>query len=720
MTKDELLDKLNQDYRMKCVKEKVKYTRSGYSKYKTRTLIEMRHDPEYELYHEKEIPTEPIDFDSMKRLANKSVNHAFKAFCDILRKDVLFYSRKMIDNDNLSAYVKEIELSPTTFSANVQHRNGKYFALDYAIRSIKDMVYVDLCKKYKCHSFYIKSNGTLHPYEFNTKDFYDKVRSGVLDRINTAILYETLGQNALYHESVLAVSKRQLVLDEIPENFIELYPKARLMNRRWKLHVGPTNSGKTYESLEELRNVHRGLYLAPLRLLALEVQERLLENSVLCNLTTGEEEDIIEGATHCSSTIEKLDINKYYDLCVIDEAQMIVDRDRGWAWTRAILGVCASEVHVCMSENALNIVCRLIQECGEEYEVIRHNRNTELIFEEKPFQYPNDVRKHDALVVFSRKSVLAVASELEAIGKKVSVLYGNLPYKVRKEELRKFRDGDTDIVVTTDCIGMGMNINVERVVFLSSHKFDGVSQRPLNSSEVKQIAGRAGRMGMFEKGYVNALEERKYIKKTLEKKYTDIPFARFEFPETLINLDEKLSDILIIWSKITDNYLFVKTDLQRSLLLCRYLEQFDLTKEQMLKFINIPFDERNRDLLWMWERLIKDYVKHINLSDVYIYNYFQQISHLTDLTYLETAYKKMDLLFSFLKSINSDNEELYKRINQEKEAISTKIIQEMKKRKTSFKSCRRCSKKMAWNHPYSICEECHESSYRYWDDFEYF
>ena len=66
------------------------------------------------------------------------------------------------------------------------------------------------------------------------------------------------------------------------------------MHRHFILHIGGTNSGKTYQSLERLKEVETGIYLAPLRLLALEV----IESNVMCSLSTGEEEDIVPNATH--------------------------------------------------------------------------------------------------------------------------------------------------------------------------------------------------------------------------------------------------------------------------------------------------------------------------------------------------------------------------------------------------------------------------------------
>ena len=347
------------------------------------------------------------------------------------------------------------------------------------------------------------------------------------------------------------------------------------------------------------------------------------------------------------------------------------------------------------------------------YTIVRHTRNTELKFETNGFQYPRDVKPHDALIVFSRKNVLSVASELEQKGHKVSILYGALPYPVRKSELAKFTNGETDVLVSTDCIGMGVNVNIERIVFLQTTKFDGFNNRLLNISEVKQISGRAGRYGIFDTGYVNATQDRKYIKELLFDSYDDIPLAKINFPETLLNLDEKLSDTLITWSKIPDKGIFVKTDIERDLKLCRYLEQFNYDKIQMLAFINMPFDERNQDILYMWQRLVKTFAKGtLNLQQE-----MRRIPNTEELMALEQLHKEYDLIFSFMKAANLNNEEIFEKVKERKFEISMKIIEILKKKKTNFKKCSRCGKKLAWNYPYSICQPCYAASRNYYDDF---
>eukprot|EP00951_Prasinocladus_malaysianus_P047976 scaffold653284_cov61-Prasinocladus_malaysianus.AAC.1 len=48
-------------------------------------------------------------------------------------------------------------------------------------------------------------------------------------------------------------------------------------------------------------------------------------------------------------------------------------------------------------------------------------------------------------------------------------------------------------MVASDAVGMGLNLNIRRVVFHTLEKYDGVERAPVSVSHIKQIAGRAGR-----------------------------------------------------------------------------------------------------------------------------------------------------------------------------------------------------------------------------------
>jgi ATP-dependent RNA helicase SUPV3L1/SUV3 len=119
------------------------------------------------------------------------------------------------------------------------------------------------------------------------------------------------------------------------------------MKRKVICHTGPTNSGKTFEALQRLKAARRGVYSGPLRLLAWEVCNTMRRAGVKCDLVTGQERDCEESSGHVSCTVEMTDLSEHYDVAVIDEFQLIGDQDRGWAWSRAFLGLQADELHVC-------------------------------------------------------------------------------------------------------------------------------------------------------------------------------------------------------------------------------------------------------------------------------------------------------------------------------------------------------------------------------------
>ena len=278
-----------------------------------------------------------------------------------------------------------------------------------------------------------------------------------------------------------------------------LFPQARLMRRQIHLHLGPTNSGKTHAAIERLRAAGNGLYAAPLRLMAMEWADRLNGDGVPTDLVTGEEVIRVEGARHLSVTIEMSPLRTPIEVAVIDEAQLIGDEERGWAWTQAILGLPARELHLTGSPDAEPWVRLLADMTGEEVTVHRYERLVPLLPTGGPVR-PGELRAGDAIVAFSRASVMRLRSEAASAGFEVATIYGALSPEVRREEARRFRTGEAQVVVATDAIGMGLNLPVRRVLLAEGGKFDGVERRPLLDSEIRQIVGRAGRFGLTDEG----------------------------------------------------------------------------------------------------------------------------------------------------------------------------------------------------------------------------
>lgn len=279
----------------------------------------------------------------------------------------------------------------------------------------------------------------------------------------------------------------------------EWYPATRAMQRKIHLHVGPTNSGKTYHALKALEAAKTGVYAGPLRLLAHEVYSRFKAKGKRCALVTGEEQRIPEGdeSYFASCTVEMTPLNQRVDVAVIDEIQMIGDDERGWAWTQALLGVQAKELHLCGEERSVPLIKAICAKIGDEVVVHNYKRLSGL----QPMQESlkgrfENLRKGDAVVSFSRVNLHTLKAGIEkTTGKKCAIVYGSLPPESRAQQAALFNDPDNDYdyLAASDAIGMGLNLEIKRVVFEAVAKHDGTKVRTLTIPELKQIGGRAGR-----------------------------------------------------------------------------------------------------------------------------------------------------------------------------------------------------------------------------------
>ncbi len=541
----------------------------------------------------------------------------------------------------------------------------------------------------------------------------------VRSRLNEMVVYEQISQNPKYVKAAGRIRKSmeakmllyQNIQTSTPNDYTTLFPLARQMKRHFILHIGPTNSGKTYQAMQQLMEAESGIYLAPLRLLAYEQYEKMNTEGCPCSMITGEERIIMPGSFHQSSTIEMMNLAEEWDMAVIDEAQMVADSQRGGSWTAAILGLRAKTIHVCASPDAERILTRMIKSCKDTVEVVYHERKTPLKMDEEAenFVFPDDVKKGDALVVFSRKDVHSVAAELQDSGIKCSIVYGSLPYDVRHREAGKFADGTTDVVVATDAIGMGMNLPIRRVVFLQTVKFDGVRERPLTVSEVKQIAGRAGRYGIYDVGYVGAYYDYDIIEKLLGYKAPPVSKAMINIPEEFLEKDGKISTILELWNQIPAADYYDKGDINEKIRVARALEEIEDDREVIRKFIRIPANPDNKDTFDVYTSFYRNlvYGEEVPLEETMseFDGSFINPADKGALQILETSSAVYDFLYAFTRLFGSEDD-LYP-ILEVKRQISEKIFEILDRQKLSMKSCKQCGKKLKWSYKYNVCQECY-------------
>lgn len=502
---------------------------------------------------------------------------------------------------------------------------------------------------------------------------------------------------------------RSALLNAVPEHYRDLYPLARQMRRKFILHLGPTNSGKTYEGVERLRYARNGIYLGPLRLLAAEQFETLNKDGTPCSLVTGEEQIRVPDSRVQSSTVEMADLRTRYDVAVIDECQMIADRDRGGAWTAAILGLCADEIHACASPDAEGLLTRIITECGDELEIVRHRRMVPLVAEKEGFRFPASVRRGDALIVFSKARVHAVAAELKRQGWRVSLIYGALPPDVRRDQAERFQEGDAQVVVSTDAIAMGMNLPIQRVVFLESEKFDGDITRPLTDAEIKQIAGRAGRYGQYDVGYVNAYGFKGIVAQALNKPLYPLTEAVISFPESLLGLPLPLSQIINQWLAMKDKGCFSKASTERMAALAAMMETPKTDKALLYRFLCIPFDEEDPDLLNRWKAMYRAECnrEHIEVEKELPWPPEPEDCTTAMLDGLEADYRCCDLYYNYARLFMEEPDDLLEEIQRRKGLISEGIIHILSTQKLQQRTCPSCKAPLPWNWSYRVCDVCH-------------
>ncbi|QRW00869.1 ATP-dependent RNA helicase SUV3L, mitochondrial [Ceratobasidium sp. AG-Ba] len=342
-------------------------------------------------------------------------------------------------------------------------------------------------------------------------------------------------------------------------NQIEWYPHARSIRRKIIMHVGPTNSGKTYNALQALAAAPSGVYAGPLRLLAHEVWQRINRGSVTpkqpplgetpaeiegvvdlddaapisittesptdpqvavksvptkpsppavyqgrpCNLVTGEEQRVVSPtATLLACTVEMIPKHLFWDVGVIDEIQMIADPTRGGAWTSAVLGLAARELHLCGEDTVVDLIRSLCAMTGDELIINRYERLTPL--EVAPHSLKgrlDNIEPGDCVVTFSRSQIFETKRHIEeATGLRCAVVYGRLPPEIRSEQAQLFNTEESgyDVIVASDSVGMGLNLKIKRVVFMRTEKWAGKTMMPLSIPLIKQIGGRAGRFGVHK------------------------------------------------------------------------------------------------------------------------------------------------------------------------------------------------------------------------------
>ena len=272
--------------------------------------------------------------------------------------------------------------------------------------------------------------------------------------------------------------------------------------------LGPTNTGKTFLAIETMLSFQSGMIGFPLRLLAREVYDKIVQkiDPKKVALITGEEKIIPLDAKYFLCTVESMPVDKNLEFVAIDEIQMCSDHERGHIFTDRLLNLRGEKLTMFMGSNTIkNIILKL----DGDIEFINKDRLSKLIY--VGHKKISRIERKSAIIAFSTEEVYAIAELIRQQKGGAAIVMGSLSPKTRNAQVDLYQSGDVDYLVATDAIGMGINMDLDNVYFSNLKKFDGKKLRRLNLSEIGQISGRAGRYlndGSFgitgEAGEINA------------------------------------------------------------------------------------------------------------------------------------------------------------------------------------------------------------------------
>ncbi|KAH9764895.1 DExH-box ATP-dependent RNA helicase DExH16 [Citrus sinensis] len=346
------------------------------------------------------------------------------------------------------------------------------------------------------------------------------------------------------------------------------YPLARKKVRKVILHVGPTNSGKTHQALSRLESSSSGIYCGPLRLLAWEVAKRLNKANVSCDLITGQEREEVDGAKHRAVTVEMADVVSDYD-------------------------------------SAVPLIQQILQVTGDDVKVQSYERLSPLVPLNVPLGSFSNIQTGDCIVTFSR-------------------------HEIYRLKATRFNDASSefDVLVASDAIGMGLNLNISRIIFSTMKKFDGVELRDLTVPEVKQIAGRAGRYGSkFPVGEVTCLDSE------------DLPLLH----KSLLEPSPMLEEHFLENAKLSENYFFANCE--EVLKVATVIDQLPLRLHEKYLFCISPVDMNDDISSQGLTQFATNYSKKgiVQLREIFTPGTLQVPKTQAALRELESIHKVLDL-----------------------------------------------------------------------------
>ena len=344
---------------------------------------------------------------------------------------------------------------------------------------------------------------------------------------------------------------------------------------------------------------------------------------------------------------------------------MLKDPGRGWAWSRALLGIVAEEIHVCGEAAAIDVVKEMMLTADEDVEVRKYKRLTELVIEDAPLENLSNIRPGDCLVCFNKQDIFWATRQIEAMGKECAVIYGSLPPGTKLAQAKKFNDPDhpCKVLIATDAIGMGLNLNIGRIIFNALIK-PSVNEKgekemdTISTSQALQIAGRAGRYGtQFSTGYVTTMkpEDLPTLKRLLSQQpelisqvglhptAEQIELYAYHLPNATLS---NLIDIFVSLSTVDDSLYFM-CNIEDFKFLADMIQHVPLPLRARYVFCCAPINRKSAFVCSMFLKFARQYSQNEALTFDWLCRQigwpFVCPNTVLDLVHLESVFDVLDL-----------------------------------------------------------------------------
>jgi ATP-dependent RNA helicase SUPV3L1/SUV3 len=363
-------------------------------------------------------------------------------------------------------------------------------------------------------------------------------------------------------------------------------------------------------------------------------------------------------------------------------------------------------------------VTRIAEMTGDDLEVVAFERMTPLTTMSAPIDL-EQIQQGDAIVAFSRAEVMRLRT-LVGEKMKVAVVYGALSPEARRSEARRFRDGEAKVLIATDAIAMGLNMPIKRVIFSALEKFDGQKIRDLTSSEIRQIAGRAGRYGISEKGEAGVLKglNISFVANALKIQPTQAlqnrlfvmpPWRAVELVSESLNITN-LSEILIHIAKtlLNNDPLLLSASLETPVMISDTIHKSSLSLKIRHSYLGYPLDKRldaSLEDLKSWSRTHGQngvvHAPQCTITNVPTTD--KELMRCEDASKRLSAYLWLSLRYPKIYPFNDQAMAERQRVNI--------LIEKALQNKALAKSCRECGARLSAHHRFPICEDCHQEKF---------